>query len=79
MAKKEESTTPAHPLDDAAKALLERATKEGKIDQKDILKDIPETPENLDILDKLYSDLAEANVDVSGAVVKPNPELFTNE
>lgn len=79
MAKKDDAKAPAHPLDEAAKGLLERATKEGKIDQKDILKDIPETPENLDILDKLYSDLAEANVDVSGAVVEPNPELFTDE
>ena len=79
MAKKDDATAPAHPLDDAAKTLLERATKEGKIDQKDILKEIPETPENLDILDKLYSDLAEANVDVAGAVVEPNPELFTDE
>ncbi len=79
MAKKDDATAPAHPLDDAAKTLLERATKEGKIDQKDILKEIPETPENLDILDKLYSDLAEANVDVASAVVEPNPELFTDE
>ncbi len=79
MAKKDESTNATHPLDEAAKALLERATKDGKIDQKDILKDIPETPENLDILDKLYNDLTEAGVDVSGSVVEPNPELFTDE
>lgn len=79
MAKKPAKEQATHPLDEQAKSLLERATKDGKIDQKDILKDIPETPENLDVLDKLYNDLAEAGVEVSGAVVEPNPELFIDE
>lgn len=79
MAKKESTDSKAHPLDDVAKQLLETATKEGKIDQKDILKDIPESPKNLDVLDKLYNDLAEAGVEVTGAVAEPNPELFIDE
>jgi RNA polymerase primary sigma factor len=79
MAKKPAKENAVHPLDEQAKQLLEKAVKEGKIDQKDILKEIPESPDNLDVLDKLYNDLAEANVEVSGAVVEPNPELFIDE
>jgi RNA polymerase primary sigma factor len=80
MAKKQANDAAApHPLDEQAKQLLERAGKDGKIDQKDILKDIPETPENLDVLDKLYNDLSEAGVEVTGGVVEPNPELFIDE
>lgn len=80
MPKKE--TTPTdpknHPLNEVAKALLEKAVSDSKIDQKDILKEIPEKPDNLEILDKLYNDLAEAGVEVSG-VAEPNPELFSDE
>lgn len=67
-----------HPLEEEAKQLLEKAIKEGKVDQKDIVKIIAEKPENLDILDKLYGDLAEADVEVTGAT-EPNPALFTND
>jgi RNA polymerase primary sigma factor len=68
----------AHKLDDVAKELYEQAVKDGKIDQKDITKKIPEKPENLDILDKLYNDLAEEGVELTGAT-EPNPELFIDE
>ena len=64
--------------EELAKVILERATQDGKIDQKDIVKEIPETPENVDILDKLYNDLTEAGVDLTG-VTEPNPENFTDE
>lgn len=78
VAAKQEDTKAPHPLDSVAHELLERGTKDGRIDQKDIIKEIPETPDNLDVLDKLYNDLAEANVDVTGAT-EPNPELFSDE
>jgi len=45
--------------------LLEKAKKKGKIDQKDILSSIPETPDNIDALDSLYEELAEANVTIT--------------
>jgi len=45
--------------------LLEKAKKKGKIDQKDILKAIPETPDNIDALDSLYEEMAEANITIT--------------
>ena len=64
--------------EELAKVILERATQDGKIDQKDIVKEIPETPDNVDILDKLYNDLTEAGGDLTG-VTEPNPENITDE
>lgn len=45
--------------------LLEKAKKEGKIEQKEIFASIPDTPENLDLLDSLYTELAEINVAIT--------------
>jgi RNA polymerase primary sigma factor len=71
-AKKPESE---ETLVDRAKDLLEKAKKDGKISQKEILKSIPETPENVDALDALYEEMAEANIaitatDASGKALK---------
>jgi RNA polymerase primary sigma factor len=74
----DEPQNSTHPLVAVSKTLLDKATHDGKIDQRDIFAEIPETPENLDILDKLYSDMSEAGVDITGAT-EPNPELFTDE
>ena len=49
---------------EAKKQLLEQAKKDGKVDQEAILALIPESPENTEILDSLYSDLADANIPV---------------
>jgi RNA polymerase primary sigma factor len=67
--------TPAAPKNDAAaavpvdleqvkKTLVAQAKKAGKIDQRDISTAIAETPENAEILDKLYTELADMNVEV---------------
>lgn len=45
--------------------LLEKAKKKGKIDQKEILKEVPEIPDNIDALDALYEELAEANIAIT--------------
>ncbi len=76
VAKKDNSV--AHPLDDVAKKILEDSIKSGKVDQKVINKGIPESPDNLDILDKLYSDLSEADVEVTGAN-EPGPESMADD
>lgn len=44
--------------------LIEKGKKDGKIDQKEIFKVISDTPENLDVLDTLYAELIEANVEL---------------
>lgn len=67
-----------HKLSAMAKELYDQAVKDGSIDQKDITKKIPEKPENLELLDKLYNDLADEGVELTGAT-EPNPELFSDE
>jgi RNA polymerase primary sigma factor len=55
-----------NPLEEIKKELVEKAKKDGKVDQRDILSAIPDTPENADLLDALYTELADAAVDVTG-------------
>jgi RNA polymerase primary sigma factor len=49
-------------LIEAKAKLIERAKKEGTIDQQEIFTKIPDTPENAEILDQLYTELADASV-----------------
>src|SRR4051794_19727939 len=42
--------------------LVERGKKDSKLDQRDIFAAIPDTPANIDILDKLYGQLAEEEI-----------------
>lgn len=44
--------------------LVAKAKKEGHIDQRDILALYPDTPENAEALDSLYTDLADANIEI---------------
>lgn len=57
--------------------LVGQAKKAGRIDQKDILSAIPDVPENADALDRLYTELADANVEVT--MVEPDVENFSDE
>jgi RNA polymerase primary sigma factor len=47
--------------------LLEQGKKAGNIDAKDITAKIPDAPENVEILDALYTELAEAGVEIKVA------------
>lgn len=51
-------------LGDKAKELLKKGKKQGFIDYKEIIRQIPEAEENMDVLDKLHSDLLENNVEI---------------
>lgn len=51
-------------LGDKAQDILKKAKKQGFIDYKEITKQIPETEENMDVLDKLHADLLENNVEI---------------
>ena len=65
-------------LEKAKQTLLVKAKKDGHLDQQDIFKAIPDTPENVDILDQLYTELADFDI----AVITPNepsPAGFTDE
>ncbi|HSX05918.1 MAG TPA: RNA polymerase sigma factor RpoD [Candidatus Saccharimonadales bacterium] len=47
--------------------LLEQAKKAGSIDAKDITAKIPDSPENVELLDALYTELAELGIEVKAA------------
>jgi RNA polymerase primary sigma factor len=57
--------------------LLEKAKKDGHIDQRDIFAVIPETAENTEALDALYTDLADLNLEITTA--SPGSSKFTDE
>jgi len=66
MAKKSaKQQEPEETLLDRAKELLDKGKKDGKISQKEIFNSIPETPENIDALDALYEEMAEANITIT--------------
>lgn len=53
-------------LEEHKKQLIKQAKKDEKIDQEAIFALIPDTPENSDVLDSLYSELADLNIKVYG-------------
>jgi len=61
---KKEAEEPAN-IDELRQKLVEKAKKAGQIDQKEIFKIIPETVENAEVLDTLYTELADLNVDIT--------------
>ena len=63
----------------AAKAeLLEQGKKAGKIDARDITAKIPDAPENVEVLDALYTELAEASVEIT-TPEEPAPNDLSDE
>ncbi|HSX36113.1 MAG TPA: RNA polymerase sigma factor RpoD [Patescibacteria group bacterium] len=73
MPKAKKPTTPAKDapvdLDQARAVLAKQAKKAGTIDQRDITAAIADTPENAELLDKLYTELADANVTITTTAV----------
>ncbi len=52
-------------LNEIKDTLVASAKKRGTIDQRDIVAVLPDTPENAELLDSLYTELADANVEVT--------------
>lgn len=75
--KKDTPVVDAEKHEQAKEALFEKAKKAGQIDQKEINKVIPDTPENVEELDALYTRLAEASVQV--LTTEPDTTAFTDE
>lgn len=65
-------------LEESKKQLLAKAKKDGKIDQRDITAALPDVPENVDILDSLYTELADNGIKISGAG-EPGGTEFSDE
>ncbi len=59
----EQNVNAAHEA--AKQELLAEAKKEGKIDQRKIFSKIPDTPDNVDVLDQLYTELADSGIQVT--------------
>lgn len=76
-AKKSKATEEQLTIEEHRQQLLARAKKDGHIEQRDIFAAIPETVENAEALDALYTELADANIEIT--TTEPNPENFTDE
>lgn len=76
----DDKTAKAEDFTKAKADLLEKGKKEGKVTQADIFAAIPDNPENIDALDGLYGELAEAGVEI---VAPDEPvlgaEVFSDE
>jgi RNA polymerase primary sigma factor len=60
--------------------LLAKAKKDRQIDQRDIFAAIPDTPANAEVLDQLYTELADASIDVTTTEVdEPTPATLSDE
>ncbi len=67
-------------FEQAKQDLLAKAKKDGQIDQRDIFAAIADTPQNTEVLDQLYTDLAEAGIDVTTTEVEePAPVELSDE
>ena len=63
-------------LEQVKQELVDTAKKKGHIDQREILSKITDSPENVEILDSLYTELADSNIEVTS---EPNTEEFSDE
>jgi RNA polymerase primary sigma factor len=64
-------------LEQKKQELLVRAKKDGHLDQRDIFAQIPETAANAEILDSLYTELADSNIEITAS--GPDASKFTDE
>ena len=62
----------------AKQELFDKAKKDGHVDQRDIFKAIPDTPDNVDLLDVLYTELADSGIGIVSGT-EPNAAEFTDE
>jgi RNA polymerase primary sigma factor len=71
MARKKKNVSDDNPvvqvdIEQLKKDLIEKAKKDNRIDQREIFDLIPDTPENVEQLDALYTELSDAGVVISG-------------
>lgn len=64
-------------LEQKKQQLIDKAKKDGHLDQRDIFALIPETAENAEVLDALYTDLADLNIEITAT--DPDTSKFTDE
>ncbi len=64
-------------LEEQKQQLVDKAKKEGHISQRDIFAVIADTPENAEVLDALYTELADSNIEITAT--SPDEATFTDE
>jgi RNA polymerase primary sigma factor len=77
VSKKVAKGAEAPNFDEIKKTLVEQAKKDGNIAQKDIIAVIPDVAENAEVLDSLYTELAELSLEITA--IGPDVEGFTAE
>lgn len=78
MAKAKDKPTPSpKDLEQQRAKLIEKAKKDGHVEARDIFAIFPETVENAEALDTLYTELADANIEIT--TTEPDAENFTDE
>jgi RNA polymerase primary sigma factor len=68
----------ADELTAAKDKLVEKGKKDGHLEQREIFKEIPDTPDNLDLLDILYGEMSEAGIELL-ATEEPEADDFSDE
>jgi RNA polymerase primary sigma factor len=58
--------------------LVEKGKKDGKLEQKEIFKQIPDLPTNIDVLEALYAEMTEAGIELI-AEEEPTKDDFSDE
>lgn len=76
--KSNDDTPKMTPMEQAKAELVEQAKAAGSIQARDIAVKIPDVPENAEVLDALYTELAEAGIDV-GVAEEPNIAELSDE
>lgn len=64
-------------IEDKRKELIEKAKKDGHVDQKTILSLYPDVPENAEAMDSLYTELADASIEI--ITVEPDETVLADE
>jgi RNA polymerase primary sigma factor len=65
--KKDQKPSEDQSLEEVKKELVERAKRDKHIEQREILASIPEAPANAEILDALYTELADLNIEITAS------------
>ncbi|HVC36722.1 MAG TPA: RNA polymerase sigma factor RpoD [Candidatus Dormibacteraeota bacterium] len=77
MVKKQVKPSEPNDKDDLKQQLVDKAKQDGHISQRDIFAVIADTPENAEILDTLYTELADLSVEITAT--EPNVGEFSDE
>ena len=78
MAKAKDKTADSSAtLEQKRQQLIDKAKKDGHVEQREIFAIIPEGAENTEALDALYTELADLNIEIT--TTEPDAENFTDE